>query len=126
MSQILHINFTDIAVEIFNDMLVGGVVKLAWFGPLFPHLRFSGINGHRHHSSNDMNDQQQSRDLKHCVHLSVTTLRKGGITQHKVLFWERKRLNFQLHVYNGARSHSGSPSCIEAITIGTHIHSKNF
>ena len=88
MAKILHINFTDVAVEIFNDMLVGGAVKPARFGPLFPHLRFSGINGHCHHSSSDMNNQQQSRDLRYCVNLSINYTQKS--IQHKVLNWRKR------------------------------------
>ena len=59
-----HFNLADVAVEIFNDVFVGSPVKEAGRSVLPPNLRFSGVNRHRYHSSDDMSNQKQSRNLE--------------------------------------------------------------
>ena len=54
----------DVAVEIFNDVFVGSPVKEAGRSVLPPNLRFSGVNRHRYHGSDDMSNQKQSRNLE--------------------------------------------------------------
>ena len=60
----LHVDFTDVAVEVLDDVFVGGPVEEARGGTLPPNLGFSRVNRHRYHSSDNMGDQKQSGNLE--------------------------------------------------------------
>ena len=60
----LHINLTDVAEVVFDDVVVLGAVKPVWFGALLPHSGFGRVKGHCHHSGDNVGNQHQSRDLE--------------------------------------------------------------
>lgn len=63
---VLHVNSTDVAMLVLNDMTMSRAVKMVRMRArsLISHLGFSRINGRRYNSSNDVNNQQQTGNLK--------------------------------------------------------------